>query len=232
MRTAILLLVWLMFTLLGNIIAYSVSEDYRFFVKKIKYPWEVVYENTQQVDDSERVILVENDSETTTTIDSNIVIVGQEGFTFLDAIWRKEDIWDEDESLPELTFRENEIIEKFKDKFVLSNDISTTSLFDITTEYPDEYHEYFNKHMSLYIFSTKTYEQVYSIFDVLTYELPYSINETNNFWEKSFYINLEWWYSDDKVRIVFEYENKVFWLKITKDSYNTVKQILDELDVQ
>ena len=198
-------------------------------MKKIKYSGEVVYENTQQVDDSERLILVENTSQE--NADPDIVVVGQEGFTFLDAIWSQKDTEQED-VFPELTFREKEVLEKFEDSFVLTEDISTTSLFDITTEYPDEYREYYNKHISLYMFSTKTYSEVYNIFDVLTYELPYSLNETNNFWDSSFYINLEGVYADDKVRIVFEYQNKVFWLKITKDNYNTVKQILEQLVVQ
>jgi hypothetical protein len=48
-----------MFALIANILAYSMSEDYRFFVKKIKYKQEVVYENTPEIDDSLRVTIVE-----------------------------------------------------------------------------------------------------------------------------------------------------------------------------
>jgi hypothetical protein len=85
MRGAILILVLLIVTLLGNIIAYSVSEDYRFFVKKVKYPQEIVYENSDKVDDSQRIILVE-DTPNENVSDVNTVIVSQEGFTFLDAL--------------------------------------------------------------------------------------------------------------------------------------------------
>lgn len=231
MRGAILLLVALMLALLGNIIAYSVSEDYRFFVKKIKYKQEVVYETIGTIDDSQRIILVENDIDEPSNNTGNVIISG-EWFTFLDALGIKERKWEEDENLPDLTMTEQEILEKLQEKFVLWESISPTSLFDITTEYPDKYHEYSNKHVSLYIFSTKSYQQVYNIFDVLTYELPYTLNQTNNFGEKSFYINLEGVYADEKVRIVFQYQNKTFWLKIKKDSYNIVKQILDELNAQ
>lgn len=231
MRGAILLLVALMLALLGNIIAYSVSEDYRFFVKKIKYKQEVVYENVGKIDDSERIIFIEDEVQENIN-NSDKIIISKEWFTFLDALWIKEKSWENDENFPDLTFTEQEILEQLKEKFVLWESVPTTSLFDITTEYPDKYHEYSNKHVSLYIFSTKSYQQVYNIFDVLTYELPYTLNEANNFGEKSFYINLEGVYADEKVRIVFQYQNKTFWLKIKKDSYNIVKQILDELNAQ
>jgi hypothetical protein len=85
MRGAILILVLLIITLLGNIIAYSVSEDYRFFVKKIKYPQELAYEDQGQVNDSQRIILYEDiPTEDASNVDT--VIVSQEGFTFLDAL--------------------------------------------------------------------------------------------------------------------------------------------------
>jgi hypothetical protein len=48
-----------MFALIVNIITYSVSEDYRFFVKKIKYKEDVIYENTQNIDDSKVIEVVE-----------------------------------------------------------------------------------------------------------------------------------------------------------------------------
>lgn len=229
MRTVTLLLVLLIITLLGNIIAYSVSEDYRFFVKKIKYSDDLVYELDNVVDDTQRVVLLEDSSgDDVVVVDDDITNIS-EGFTFLDALWiqQAEDITVEE--LPELLEVEQEILNLIKEKFVLSQSDQTISLFDITTEYPDPYHEYANKHLSFYIFPTKTYGEVYNIFEVLRYELPYSLNKTNNFGSSSFYINLEWAYDDQKVRIVFEHESRAFWLKIKKDSYNTVKQILDEL---
>ncbi|MDR3150867.1 MAG: hypothetical protein LBU14_04670 [Candidatus Peribacteria bacterium] len=56
-----------------------------------------------------------------------------------------------------------------------------TTLFDITTEYPDNYLEYYSKELTLYFFPTKKYSEVYDIFDTLRHELPFTINETNNF---------------------------------------------------
>jgi len=40
-----------MLLLIGNIIAYSASEEYRFFLKKLKYSEDVVYEDENKVDD-------------------------------------------------------------------------------------------------------------------------------------------------------------------------------------
>jgi hypothetical protein len=62
----------------------------------------------------------------------------------------------------------------------------------------------------LYIFPTKSYEEVKSIFQVLTYELPYTLNQTNNFGTSSFYINLDEGYEDDNIRIVLEYKKRAF----------------------
>lgn len=236
MRGSILLLLIVMFALIVNIITYSVSEDYRFFVKKIKYKEDVIYENTQNIDDSKVIEVVETWEQWEILIeeekDKNIVVEQEEWFTFLDAIGGVKEIFDDEPELPELSEAENYILDQLKERFVLSENTQSASLFDITTEYPDEYYEYGNKHVSLYMFSTKSYSEVLNIFKVLAYELPYILNETNNFWKKSFYINLEGVYADEKVRLVFAYQNKAFWLKIKKDSYNTVKEILDELRAQ
>jgi hypothetical protein len=64
----------------------------------------------------------------------------------------------------------------------------------------------------------------------LTYELPFTLNEVNNIWEKSFYINLDWNFNDNNARIIFSYKNRLFWLKVWKKSYNKVKLILDNLE--
>jgi hypothetical protein len=59
--------------------------------------------------------------------------------------------------------------------------------------------------------------------------LPFSINEVNNFWEKSFYINLKEDMKDNYVRIVISKNGVDFWLKIKNDEYNKVKEILLKL---
>jgi hypothetical protein len=65
----------------------------------------------------------------------------------------------------------------------------------------------------------------------LEYELPFTINEINNFWDKSFYINLNSDINDNIVRIVITNNWIVFWLKIKKNEYNLVKEKLNTLKI-
>ncbi len=109
---------------------------------------------------------------------------------------------------------------------------NSNMLFDITNEYPDEYYEYYSDDLSLYFFTTKSYDDVKNIIEVIAFEVPYEINEVNNFLDKSFYINLDEVISDNDIRIVIWYKSITFWLKIKKDVYNDVKDILLNIDKQ
>ncbi|MGB2110718.1 MAG: hypothetical protein ACPHY8_02055 [Patescibacteria group bacterium] len=82
----------------------------------------------------------------------------------------------------------------------------TTNLFDITNEYPDDYYEFYSKDLTLYFFDTKTYGEVKDIFDVLSYDVSFDINEVNNFANSSFYINLDEDIQDNYIRIVMNYK--------------------------
>jgi len=77
-----------------------------------------------------------------------------------------------------------------------------SNLFDLTDEYPDNYFEYYSKDLVLYFFPTKTYNELVDIFSVLDDELPFTLNKLNNFWDSSFYINLDENIKDRFVRLV------------------------------
>lgn len=228
MRGIIIFLLILMFLIAGNIAAYVVSEDYRFFLKKIKYQNDVVYDN-QIIDDTERLILINNpdisDDENTQ------IVVNQQWVTFLDAL-----SWDivqqEAETLPNITLEELEVLDTLSEVFVLRENQEGEILFWITDEYPDLYREYTNAHMSLYMFSTQRYTPIKNIFEVLSFELPIELNEVNNIWDASFFINMSSGFDDGLVRIVFEHQNYAFWLKIKKDNYNRTKNALEQLQAQ
>jgi len=100
----------------------------------------------------------------------------------------------------------------------------------LTDEYPDDYYEYYSKDLTLYFFTTKSYEEVKNIMEVISYEVPYKINEINNFLDKSFYINLDKSISDNSIRLVISYKSITFWLKIKKDVYNDVKEKLKQIE--
>jgi len=105
------------------------------------------------------------------------------------------------------------------------------SLFDLTSEYPDDYFEYLglDGDMTLYLFWEREYESIREIFEVISYDMPFTLNELNNFWEASFFINVDEEFNDDFVRFIVKSTNGVFWLKIKKDLYNDTKEILKNI---
>jgi len=76
---------------------------------------------------------------------------------------------------------EDDVILKNFSSFQLKRIFIHPSLFDLTTEYPDEYFEYSNGNVSLYFFVTKTYDGVFDIFNALSKNLPFKTNQTNSF---------------------------------------------------
>jgi len=134
------------------------------------------------------------------------------------------------QDLPKLkmTKIEDDLLLSFKEYNLKKMDLHSR-LFDLTPEYPDEYYEYYSEYVTMYFFWTKPYDDILSIFETLTYELPFTINKSNIFWSKSFYINLKNDFKDDSVRIVFLYKSRIIWMKIKKTVYDNVKTKLDKL---
>jgi len=193
-----------------NLIFYGFNEDYRFFVKKLKYSWEVV-----EINDAKTI------SDTDNFEDSEIATVKPEVITVPDT---------PETQLLTLWDNEKKILSKFF-SYELERVLIYQSLFDLTSEYPDDYFEYIgiDGDIVLYMFPTREYDQILEVFDVISYDLPFEINAVNNFWEASFYINVDEEFSDDFVRLVIKSVNGVFWLKIKKDLYNDTKEILKNI---
>lgn len=127
---------------------------------------------------------------------------------------------------------EQEFLDLFKDFNLEEKEKSeNSSLFWLTNEYPYEYKEFYSKEkkMTLYIFEWKLYDDILNIFDVISYNLYFKVKKVNNFWDKSFFINLDSDLDDNYIRFVFSYKNKNFWLKIKKDWYNDIKIIMKSL---
>ena len=132
-----------------------------------------------------------------------------------------------------------EMSEYEKEVLFLFNDYSFTKLqsqsdlFDLTYEYPNdnwnEYFEYYSPNLTLIIFSNNTYEEVRERLKVIWDLENFKINEIDNFGDESFYINVADNFDDGDIRLVFTKEWKSFWLKISKNEYNNVKQILENL---
>jgi len=199
---------------------YFVSADYRFFVSHLKHS------NNEEMVDS----LIEEYS--APPLDVGIIKM-KDTELWLSAD-NEEELWEVSEEKKKISIKKQvvlwknykDILNRFTSEYVLKKIEVNSSLFELTWEYPDYYYEYYSKDVTLYLFPTRTYKEVFDIFDYLSNNLPFSLNEINNFWDHSFYINLREDVADNFVRLVISEGGITFWLKIKKDEYNRVKNIL------
>ena len=259
MKNFLYIIIFLVVSFLLNILIYYVSPDYRWFLKEIKgvENIEQIEENKEEEDwiiedrfninndytvkignvglrESESVessiesIVIEKQNE---ELEKNLEEKIQEEFM--------EEIEEEDMESVKVEYvsayselKITKIEEEFLNKFTgykLKELELHPRLFDLTSEYPDNYFEYYSEYLTLYFFGNKPYNEIRDVFEVLTYELPFTLNEVNNFWEKSFYINLDENFEDWVVRLVLLYKNRTFWLKLKKEVYDHVKGKIDGL---
>lgn len=233
MRNLIYILFFLIIGFLLNIVVYFFSWDYRYFLKNLK--------QDKSVEIADKIISDNYSLNNELLLDKNKDL-GSENKDLDDALkndvstYNKENLNEETISINNSREKEKvKITEVDKEVFNLFKQYSFNELelhsrlFDLTSEYPYDYKEYYTKDFNIYFFWDRKYSELLDIFEVLTYELPFTINEVNNFWDKSFYINLDWSFDDNNVRIVFSYKKRLYWLKISKNSYNKVKKLLDSL---
>ena len=231
--TKIIFFIIIVFTL--NIIFYYSSDDYRFFVKKIKNKDEVIYVDSKEIDDQIKKIEEEENKRSIPSSLRSEELYPRASLSWakLNSPWlltSKEEV-KKIEVKKELVLWKNykTILNSFINKYDLSKLELNWNLFDLTDEYPNEYYEYYSPDLTLYLFIGKSYTEVKDIIDVISYEIPYELNEVNNFLDNSFYINLDERISDNFIRIVIWYKSITFWLKIKKDVYNEVKEILKQI---
>lgn len=240
MNKKIHILSFILIWFLLNIIFFIFSDNYRYFLQSLKYDNSPEYEvddklkisitwdyKNNDIEENDLFTWLSNDfvdetiEETTpkktkkdTEKKSNINIEWENKVEFVDSV---EEI--------KLSDIEKSVLKQFE-KYDLKKIDFHPRLFDLTWEYPDEYFEYYTEDINLYFFWNKLYSDIKDIFEVLTYELPFSINEVNNFWEKSFYINLNSWFADDYVRVILKKSNRIIWFKIRKQLYEQIKNDL------
>jgi hypothetical protein len=167
MRNTILFIIFLIFSFIINIVFYYISDDYRLFLKELKTDdnlLEKVESNSTKID-----YIEDNTLEIVKSSDKNEKIFEND----LDEnITLKKDV--------NLGKNYKEIIYLF-DSYELKELELNTNLFDLTDEYPDNFIEFYSKNLTLYIFPTKSYNEIKDIFTVLEKELPLKVNEINNF---------------------------------------------------
>ncbi len=249
MNVYIKILFLVVFLFLANIILYFFNDDYKFFVKKIKTPDNNIYVEQKNINDEFYSLSNEKTKEDYINMisEKRKKALKEKDDKLANKILEKDiekDKTNDKGSLEEklqVILREEEkkqvkqeiylwkeylkILDLFK-KYETYKIKIHTSLFDLTSEYPNDYFEYYSDQLTVYLFPIWSYEKIYEIFNVLTYDLPFTINEVNNFWDKSFYINLNKEVEDNYTRIVISNRWILFWLKIHKDEYKNIKKIL------
>lgn len=222
MRNLIIFIIFLIFSFFINVVFYYVSPDYRDLLKNIKKENVIKMESNLNDKDEKKF------NSRSLEWDKDIWIVKDSD--------KNSDIFDKSEKWNSADVKDSIVLWKnYRDVLDLfsSYDLQrleiNTSLFDVTNEYPDNYIEYYSKDLTVYFFPTKTYSQVYDIFKVLEYELPFTLNNANNFWEKTFYINLNKDIDDNITRLVVSHKWIAFWIKTKKSEYNLVREKLNLL---
>lgn len=223
MRNLIIFIVFLIISFFINVVFYYVSPEYKDFIKNFK---------------EEKILKSENEDIEEKTDPWTVLVEEDESMWLVKNDNKNNEIFDKiNELTNKVQIKENVVLWKnYRDILSLFSSYNlqeleiNTSLFDVTTEYPDNYIEYYSKELTLYFFPTKTYSQVYDIFKVLEYELPFNINPVNNFWDKSFYINLDNDINDNIIRIVISYKWISFWIKTKKNEYSLIKEKLNSLN--
>lgn len=211
-----------------NIWLYYTSESYRWFLQNIK--WEKIVE---EVNDDYRIKEEEIEKSLEEELNEKIIINKEEANLELNS---KNSLIEKIEFVQKKVDKNIEMkdyskkflnifYEKFwEDTFTMLEEHS--SLMEVTSEYPDKYFEFYSPDLTLYFFPTKDYNEVKEIFEIESDWDLFIINEVDNFWDESFYINLWEDYRDDFIRIILSKNDSVIWIKVSKNEYDSIKNII------
>ena len=218
------LLIISIFMFLLNIWLYYTSEGYRQFLQNIKQE-----ENLEDINDEykieEKEIEESLEEELNKKIINNKEKINEELKSKSSLIEKIEFV----QKKVNIEIEESDYFKSFLKNFSNYNLTSLDNdspLMDVTNEYPDKYFEYYSTELTIYSFPTKNYDEVREVFEIESNWDNFTINEVDNFWEESFYINLWKDYKDNFIRIILLKENNVIWIKVSKNEYNSIKNII------
>lgn len=235
MRKIVYSILIVSFVFLLNIGLYFYSDSYSFFLKKIKY-----WEETSLLDKNKITDEYLLSSLTSLEKDCNCEPLVCDNNQNLENNFEKvDDLIDvkpvqsqeniQNEIINQNNQKINEYIKKFSNYKLLEKSYDEYyKIFDITDEYPNKYTTYQAWDLEIYFFPLSNFDEIYNIFNFLINDdlitNKFDLNKTNNFWKKSFFINLKT--QDEFVRLVIDDWNILFWLKIKKGYYWDIKKIL------
>jgi len=217
------------FVFILNIWLYYTSENYRLFLQSIK--WEKIVKEVNdkyEIKDNEVEKSLEdelNENILKNKVDANIELKSKDSL-----IKKIEFVQNQVKKNIELSDSFKIFLEKIYSKFWENNFTkleSHSNLMDVTSEYPDNYFEYYSSNLTIYFFPTKNYKELRDIFRIESEWGLFKLNELDNFWDESFYINLLEEYNDDFIRFIYTKGNDVIWIKVSKNEYNLLKNIIN-----
>lgn len=225
MKLLIKFLFFLLILFFLNVIFYFLSDDYKFFLQNLKHNWEII--NQENIENKN---ILDNNNNNLDNNNSNNIL-NKDTFKINNNSLNDKSGPKNNEIKQEVILWSNykKVLDLFKKEYELKEIEINWTLFELTDEYPDHYYEYYSKELTIYLFTTKTYSQVFEMFNYLQSSLPFSLKELNNLWEKSFYINMRDDVKDNYIRVVISKNGINFWLKIRNDEYNKVKETLLKL---
>lgn len=251
MKTLTYILTFLTLFFGGNVVAFIFIDDYRFLLRKIKYPEMTVYVNETEITDSYWIIEVEEPERKdvfveevrlpkeiipevvyteTEKLDTEVEVIPG-----LEKIVIEEDNNEGPSKTPEiiephnfeffsLTEFDRNFLLSFSE-FDLSEKDSPSNLFWFIFDYEKDFWKYSSDKIDLYFMWDVSYNEIKTFLESNPASNWYTINEVNNFWEKSLYINKEPFI----VRLLLEVNSRVYMLEVIKPEYEKVKQILNSL---
>ena len=201
-----------------NIWLYYTSENYRWFLQSIK--WDEIVE---EVNDNYKIKKEEIEQVFENELNKKVIENKKNPIEKISFIQKKID------KNIEMSSSSKDFLEKiykFYSKSFFTELDEHSSLMEVTSEYPDKYFEFYSTNLTLYFFPTKNYNEVKEIFEIESDWGLFIINEIDNFWDESFYINLKGDYRDDFIRIILSKNDSVIWIKVSKNEYNSIKNII------
>lgn len=220
MKKVVYSILILILTFLLNIWLYYYSENYSFFLKKLKY-WDTMINNESQNITDDYVANNSNcNCDNVQPICSNSWGLVKENTNIVSNSWTSTSSWQIDEFFTH--FDKNTLKIKQYDEYY--------KIFNITDEYPTEYITYDNENFEVYLFLNWKFDDLYNMFELLSTDKTiinkFSLNKVNSFGKKSFFINTI--NDDGRVKLVVDNWKILFWLYIKKSYYNNIKTILEK----
>lgn len=115
-------------------------------------------------------------------------------------------------------------------ELTLSKD-NSKEMFVLDVDYGRNYNTYEAKSwdLEMYVFTDSSYNDILEFYKLTSFvtdlDRHFKVDDNDFFKDRSFFVNLD--EKDDKIRFIFEKNNKILWIMVDRDKYNIVRDILN-----